>query len=83
MLFPFTANAYFFICFPALGAKDPQQQAQNAIEMTMNAQMLSALGGYIPGLDPAYLSYMYSGIPGYFPGMGLSMMQPGLIPGMS
>ncbi|CAG5126666.1 unnamed protein product, partial [Candidula unifasciata] len=64
----------------ALNTKDEQQQAHAAMEMTMNAQMLSALGGYMPGLDPAYLSYMYGGLPGYFPGMGLSMMQSGLMP---
>lgn len=53
---------------------------QTAMEIAMNAQMVSALNSYMPGLDPAYLSYMYGGLPGYFPTMGLPMMQPGLLP---
>jgi hypothetical protein len=40
--------------------------------------------GYLPGLDPAYLSYMYPGLPGFFPGMSaMPMLQPGLLPGES
>ncbi|GFN85986.1 Zinc finger homeobox protein 3, partial [Plakobranchus ocellatus] len=56
-----------------------QQQAQAALELAMNAQMLSALGGYMPGLDPNYLPYMYGGLPGYFPGVALPMLQPGMM----
>ncbi|XP_055892628.1 zinc finger homeobox protein 4-like isoform X3 [Biomphalaria glabrata] len=64
----------------SMSKEEQQQQVQAAMEMAMNAQMLSALGGYMPGLDPTYLSYMY-GLPGYFPGMGLPVVQPGLMPG--
>ena len=44
---------------------------------------MMALGGYLPGLDPtSYLSYMYSGLPGFFPGMtAMPLLQPGLLPG--
>ncbi|XP_041375246.1 zinc finger homeobox protein 3-like [Gigantopelta aegis] len=58
-----------------------QAQAMVSAEMAMNAQMM-ALGGYLPGMDPSFLQYMYPGLPGYFPGMGLPMMQPGLFPGI-
>ena len=64
-------------------ASSKEQQQQVAMEM-MNAQMMSALGaGYMPGLDPSYLSYMaYGGLPGYLPGIpGVPMVPPGLLPG--
>ncbi|CAG5120919.1 unnamed protein product, partial [Candidula unifasciata] len=61
-------------------SRTEQKQNQAVLEMAMNAQMLSALGGYMPGLDPAYLPYMYSGVPEYFPGMGLPLVQPGIMP---
>ncbi|KAK6185517.1 hypothetical protein SNE40_007732 [Patella caerulea] len=54
---------------------------EQAAEMAMNAQMMSALGGFLPGMDPNFLSYMYSGLPGFYPGMGMPMMQPGMFPG--
>jgi hypothetical protein len=67
------------------GKQQPQQldqdqpSAQQAAEL---AQMMAM--GYLPGLDPAYLSYLYPGLPGFFPGMSaMPMLQPGLLPGES
>ena len=68
---------------PKQKQQQQQQQAQAALELAMNAQMLSALGGYMPGLDPSYLPYMYGGLPGYFPGVGLPVLQPGIMAGMN
>ncbi|XP_067652844.1 zinc finger homeobox protein 4-like isoform X2 [Haliotis asinina] len=67
-------------------SKSQQQQQQQqdsvaSVEMAMNMQMMSALGGYIPGMDPSYLPFMYPGLPGYMPGMGMPLLQPGLMPG--
>lgn len=73
--------AHFVYCLPDTTSRNEQKQNQAVMEMAMNAQMLSALGGYMPGLDPAYLPYMYSGVHGYFPGMGLPLVQPGILPG--
>nr|KAG5686642.1 hypothetical protein BaRGS_034507 [Batillaria attramentaria] len=59
-----------------------QQQQQQSQQQAAELAQMMALGGYLPGLDPAYLSFMYSGLPGYFPGMGaMPLLQPALLPG--
>ncbi|XP_076449499.1 zinc finger homeobox protein 3-like [Babylonia areolata] len=56
----------------------PQSLGQQAVDF---AQMM-ALGGYLPGLDPSYLGYMYPGLPAFYPGLApMSLLQPALLPG--
>ncbi|KAL8593012.1 hypothetical protein ACOMHN_017942 [Nucella lapillus] len=45
------------------------------------AQMM-ALGGYMSGLDPAYMGYMYPTLPAFYPGLTpMPLLQPALLPG--
>ena len=51
----------------------------------MGAHMMNPFGGFLPGLDPAMMSYMgFGGLPGFLPGMGMPFgLPPGFMPGAS
>lgn len=47
----------------------------------LSQQLMSPFGGFLPCMDNTLFPYMYPGLPGMIPNMGLPIMQPGLIPG--
>ena len=53
-------------------------------ENMMGHQMLSPLGGFLPGMEMGggLFPYLYPGMGGLYPGMPMHMAMPGLFPGM-
>ncbi|XP_064640113.1 zinc finger homeobox protein 4-like isoform X2 [Lineus longissimus] len=59
-----------------------KKESTSVSEAAITPQMLSPFGPLFPGSEAGLLPFMYpGGMPGFYPGMGMPFMQPGLIPG--